>query len=41
MFMGASAWAGSALIGAGLLVLAFWSGYRTGRQARDRSGDSR
>jgi heme/copper-type cytochrome/quinol oxidase subunit 1 len=41
MFMGASAWAGSALIGVGLLVLAFWSGYRTGRQARDRSGDSR
>ncbi len=40
MFMGASAWAGSALIGVGLLVLAFWSGYRTGRQARDRSGES-
>lgn len=41
MFMGASAWTGSALIGVGLLVLAFWSGYRTGRQVRDRSGDSR
>ena len=40
MFMGASAWTGSALIGVGLLVLAFWSGFRTGRQARDRSGDS-
>ena len=41
MFMGASAWTGSALIGVGLLVLAFWSGYRTGRQARDRGDDSR
>lgn len=41
MFMGASAWAGSGLIGVGLLVLAFWSGYCTGRQAGDRSGDSR
>ena len=40
MFMGASAWTGSALIGVGLLVLAFWSGFRTGRQARDGSGDS-
>ena len=41
MFMGAAAWTGAALIGAGLLVLAFWSGYRTGRQARDRDADSR
>jgi heme/copper-type cytochrome/quinol oxidase subunit 1 len=41
MFMGAAAWTGSALIGVGLLVLAFWSGYRTGRQARGRGDDSR
>ena len=38
--MGAEAWAGVALIGGGLLVLAFWTGYLTGRQARDRSDDS-
>ena len=41
MFMGPAAWTGVALIGAGLLVLAFWSGYRAGRQARDRDADSR
>lgn len=41
MFMGAGAWAGVALIGVGLLVLAFWSGYRTGRQSRDRGDGSR
>ena len=41
MFMSAAAWTGVALIGAGLLVLAFWSGYRAGRQARDRDADSR
>lgn len=36
VFMGAGAWAGVALIGAGLLVLAFWTGYRAGRQAGER-----
>ena len=41
MFMGATAWAGAALIGVGLLVLAFWSGYRAGRQVRDRGDGSR
>lgn len=41
MFMGPGAWTGVTLIGVGLLVLAFWSGYRTGRQARDRSGEAR
>ena len=40
IFMGPEAWAGVALIGVGLLMLAFWSGYLTGRQARDRSDDS-
>jgi len=39
--MGPWTWAGVALIGIGLLLLAFWSGYRTGRQARDRGDDSR
>jgi heme/copper-type cytochrome/quinol oxidase subunit 1 len=41
MIMGPWTWAGVALIGIGLLLLAFWSGYRTGRQARDRGVDSR
>lgn len=41
MFMGAETWAGIALIGVGLLVLAFWSGYRTGRQAREQDDDAR
>jgi hypothetical protein len=41
MLMGAAAWTGTALIGVGLLVLAFWSGYRTGRHPRDRGDDSR
>lgn len=41
MIMGPWTWAGVALIGIGLLLLAFWSGYRTGRQARDRGDDSR
>lgn len=41
IFMGPSGWAGVALIGAGLLVLAFWSGYRAGRQIRDRGDGSR
>ncbi len=36
VFMGAEAWAGVALIGVGLLVLAFWSGYTTGRQIKER-----
>jgi len=40
IFMGAEAWTGVALIGAGLLMLAFWSGYRTGRQARGRGDES-
>jgi hypothetical protein len=40
VFMGPETWTGVALIGAGLLVLAFWSGYRAGRQIRDgRIGD--
>ncbi|WP_208749742.1 hypothetical protein [Arthrobacter sp. PM3] len=41
VFMGAGAWAGVALTGAGLLVLAFWTGYRAGRQARERPGGDR
>ena len=41
MIMGPWIWAGVALISIGLLLLAFWSGYRTGRQARDRGDDSR
>ncbi len=41
MFMGPAAWTGVTLIGVGLLVLAFWSGYRTGRQGRGRGDDSR
>ncbi|GIU54466.1 hypothetical protein NicSoilC12_02150 [Arthrobacter sp. NicSoilC12] len=41
MVMGPWIWAGVALISFGLLLLAFWSGYRTGRQARDRGDDSR
>ncbi|SDL96531.1 hypothetical protein SAMN04487916_11955 [Arthrobacter sp. ov407] len=41
MFMGPAAWTGVTLIGVGLLVLAFWSGYRTGRQTRGRGDDSR
>ena len=41
MIMGAWIWAGVALISIGLLLLAFWSGYRTGRQARGRGDDSR
>ncbi|MFF2244917.1 hypothetical protein ACFVTM_12145 [Arthrobacter sp. NPDC058130] len=41
MFMGAETWTGVAFIGVGLLVLAFWSGYRTGRQTRDRDDESR
>ncbi|BCW72710.1 cbb3-type cytochrome c oxidase subunit I [Arthrobacter sp. NicSoilB8] len=40
IFMGAEAWAGVALIGVGLLTLAFWTGYRTGRQARNRREDA-
>ena len=41
MFMGPTAWTGVTLIGVGLLVLAFWSGYRTGRQSLVRGDDSR
>jgi len=41
LIMGPWTWAGVALIGIGLLLLAFWSGYRTGRQAPDRGDDSR
>jgi heme/copper-type cytochrome/quinol oxidase subunit 1 len=38
IMMGAEAWTGVAMIGLGLLILSFWSGYRIGsrsRQARD------
>jgi heme/copper-type cytochrome/quinol oxidase subunit 1 len=38
LIMDAEKWAGVALTGAGLLTLAFWTGYRTGRQSR-RRGD--
>jgi heme/copper-type cytochrome/quinol oxidase subunit 1 len=41
VFMGAGAWAGVALTGAGLLVLAFWTGYRAGRQAGERPAGNR
>jgi len=40
LIMGPWTWAGVALIGIGLLLLAFWSGYRTGRQAPDRGDDT-
>ena len=33
LIMDAEKWAGVGLLGGGLLMLAFWSGYRTGRQA--------
>ncbi|MDN4644571.1 hypothetical protein [Arthrobacter sp. PsM3] len=38
LIMDAEKWAGVVLAGVGLLTLAFWSGYRTGRQSR-RRGD--
>lgn len=37
LVMDTEKWAGVGLLGAGLLVLAFWSGYRTGRRSRPRS----
>ena len=37
LIMDAEKWTGVGLLGAGLLLLAFWSGYRTGRQPRPQS----
>ncbi|HSN36116.1 MAG TPA: hypothetical protein VLT34_07180, partial [Arthrobacter sp.] len=37
LVMDAEKWAGVGLLGAGLLMLAFWSGYRTGRRSRPQS----
>ncbi len=34
VYLGASSRAGMGLCGAGLVVLAFWTGYRTGRRRR-------
>lgn len=38
LIMDAEKWAGVVLTGVGLLALAFWSGYRTGRHSRRPGG---
>ena len=38
VIMDAGKWAGVALVGLGLLTLAFWSGYRAGRHPGGRAG---
>ncbi|AOT02437.1 hypothetical protein [Arthrobacter sp. U41] len=40
VIMDAGKWAGVALVGLGLLTLAFWSGYRAGRHPGGRAGRS-